>query len=98
MLIKAVWLPPVQMEGMAGPVPSDMIHLEADIHATEGNRNGFAKDEFVPYLVVHYTITPSRRSQPVQRPGTRRADAHGRPRRPALRRDHRDAQGRPVHS
>ena len=33
-----------------------MIHLEADIHATEGNRNGFAKDEFIPYLIVDYTI------------------------------------------
>ena len=45
------------MEGMAGAVLR-LIHLEADIHATEGNRNGFAKDEFVPYLVVHYTIVP----------------------------------------
>ena len=52
MLIKAVWLPPVQMEGMEVPTSSNLIHLEADIHATEGNRNGFAKDEFVPYLVV----------------------------------------------
>ena len=40
------------------PASSALIHLEADIHATEGNRNGFAKDEFVPYLVVHYTIVP----------------------------------------
>jgi periplasmic iron binding protein len=56
MLIKAVWLPPVQMEGMEFPSSSNQIHLEADIHATEGNRNGFAKDEFIPYLVVEYTI------------------------------------------
>jgi uncharacterized protein involved in high-affinity Fe2+ transport len=56
MQIKAVWLPPVQMEGMEDPTSSNLIHLEADIHATEGNRNGFAKDEFVPYLVVDYTI------------------------------------------
>ena len=56
MLIKAVWLPPVQMEGMESPATSNLIHLEADIHATEGNRNGFAKDEFIPYLVVDYTI------------------------------------------
>jgi uncharacterized protein involved in high-affinity Fe2+ transport len=58
--IAAVWLPPVQMDGAnaIGPGPSSMIHLEADIHATEGNRNGFAKDEFVPYLTVHYAITP----------------------------------------
>ena len=59
MLIKAVWLPPVQMEGMEFPATSNLIHLEADIHATEGNRNGFAKDEFIPYLVVDYTIVPA---------------------------------------
>jgi uncharacterized protein involved in high-affinity Fe2+ transport len=53
--IAAVWLPPVQMDGMPG-MSSDVIHLEADIHATEGNRNGFAKDEFVPYLKVTYEI------------------------------------------
>jgi uncharacterized protein involved in high-affinity Fe2+ transport len=59
MVISAVWLPSVRMEGMDPPGSSSLIHLEADIHATEGNRNGFAKDEFVPYLVVHYTIAPS---------------------------------------
>jgi periplasmic iron binding protein len=59
MRIIAVWLPMVQMEGMPGPPPSDIIHLEADIHATEGNRNGCAKDEFIPYLTVHYTIEPA---------------------------------------
>ncbi len=59
MLIKAVWLPPVQMEEMEFPTSTHLIHLEADIHATEGNRNGFAKDEFVPYLVIHYTIAPA---------------------------------------
>src|SRR5947209_9915282 len=32
MRIAAVWLPPVQMDGMAGPASSDMIHIEADIH------------------------------------------------------------------
>jgi periplasmic iron binding protein len=58
MRIAAVWLPPVQMEGMAGPTTSDMIHIEADIHATEGNKNGCAKDEFIPYLTVHYAIVP----------------------------------------
>jgi periplasmic iron binding protein len=58
MQIRAVYLPPVRMEGMADPSSSGLIHLEADIHATEGNRNGFAKDEFVPYLLVHYTIVP----------------------------------------
>jgi uncharacterized protein involved in high-affinity Fe2+ transport len=57
MRIAALWLPPIQMDGMPDP-SSAMIHLEADIHATAGNPNGFAKDEFVPYLKVHYTITP----------------------------------------
>ena len=56
--IAAVYLPPVEMEGMPGPASPSLIHLEADIHATEGNRNGFAKNEFVPYLTVHYLIEP----------------------------------------
>jgi uncharacterized protein involved in high-affinity Fe2+ transport len=56
--IAAVWLPPIAMEGMPTlPGGSDVIHLEADIHATEANSNGFAKDEFVPYLKVHYTVS-----------------------------------------
>jgi periplasmic iron binding protein len=58
MVINAVWLPPVQMEGMIDSASSALIHLEADIHATQGNRNGFAEHEFIPYLVVRYTITP----------------------------------------
>jgi uncharacterized protein involved in high-affinity Fe2+ transport len=56
MRIAAVWLPPVQMDGMAGPSASDLIHIEADVRATEGNRNGFPKDAFIFGLVVHYTI------------------------------------------
>lgn len=57
MRIAAVWLPPIAMEGMpAISAGGDVIHLEADIHATEENPNGFARDEFVPYLKVHYTI------------------------------------------
>ncbi len=56
--IAAVYLPPVEMEGMPAPALPSLIHLEADIHATEGNRNGFPKDEFVPYLIVHYVIEP----------------------------------------
>ncbi len=62
--IAAVYLPPVQMEGITDPSSSALIHLEADIHATEGNRNGFAKDEFVPYLRVRYTIASAGVSDP----------------------------------
>ncbi|WP_422927377.1 iron transporter [Singulisphaera sp. PoT] len=63
--VVAVWLPPVQMEGMAD-MGGDLIHMEADIHATDGNPNGFAKDEFVPYLKVHYKITPAKGGEPIQ--------------------------------
>src|SRR5262249_11549179 len=56
--IAGVWLPPVQVEGMPGPTSPAMIHIEADIHATEGNKNGSPKDEFIPYLRVHYAIVP----------------------------------------
>jgi uncharacterized protein involved in high-affinity Fe2+ transport len=58
MEIRAVWLPPVAMEGMSEPASSSMIHLEADVHATEGNPNGFALGEFVPYMLVRYTVVP----------------------------------------
>jgi periplasmic iron binding protein len=58
MRIAAVWLPAVEVEGMPSIAGSDIIHLEADIHATQGNPNGFAKDEFVPYLKITYEIVP----------------------------------------
>jgi uncharacterized protein involved in high-affinity Fe2+ transport len=34
----------------------ELIHLEADIHATKGNPNGFAAGEWIPYLPVHYRL------------------------------------------
>ena len=52
--VAAVWLNGVAMDGM--PASADVIHLEADVRATEGNPNGFAKDEFVPYLKVAYAL------------------------------------------
>jgi uncharacterized protein involved in high-affinity Fe2+ transport len=52
--VAAVWLAGVTMEGMNSP--ADVIHLEADVKATEDNPNGFAKDEFVPYLKVKYVL------------------------------------------
>lgn len=59
MRIAAVWLPPIQMDGMPASSGADLIHLEADVKATEGNLNGFAKDEFIPYLKIAYKITPA---------------------------------------
>jgi periplasmic iron binding protein len=67
MRIAAVWLPPIMMDGAGGAMDSDLIHLEADIHATEGNPNGFAKDEFVPYLKIGYTITPEGSDKPLHK-------------------------------
>jgi uncharacterized protein involved in high-affinity Fe2+ transport len=68
MRIAAVWLPTVQMEGMSPAAPrGDVVHLEADVKATEGNPQGFAKGEFVPYLRIEYTITPASGGAPVDR-------------------------------
>ncbi len=53
------------MAGMPDP-SDDVIHLEADIHATADNPNGFARDEFVPYLKVHYEILPAGGGKPLQ--------------------------------
>ncbi len=56
MRIVAVWLPAVQMEGAPLPRGEDVIHLEADIHALRGNKNGFGLGEWIPYLTVNYTL------------------------------------------
>ena len=94
MRIAAVWLPPIAMEGMpALPAGGDVIHLEADIHATEGNANGFAKDEFVPYLKIRYAITAADGGAVIHQGAV---DANDRPRRPTLRRKPGDAEGRRV--
>jgi uncharacterized protein involved in high-affinity Fe2+ transport len=59
MRIAAVWLPSEPMAGMPPHKSSaDLVHIEADIKAAEGNRNGFAQDEKIPYLPVRYTIAP----------------------------------------
>ena len=67
--VVAVWLSGVTMAGMesASSGANDVIHLEADIKATEDNPNGFAKDEFVPYLKVAYSIVPASGGAPVDR-------------------------------
>jgi uncharacterized protein involved in high-affinity Fe2+ transport len=65
MRIAAVWLPPIAMAGMPASAGADLIHLEADIHATEGNPNGFALDEFIPYLKVAYKVVPAGQEKPI---------------------------------
>jgi hypothetical protein len=58
MLITAVWLPPIQMEDQQLPQHTHVIHLEADIHALPGNKNGFGMGAWIPYLTVTYEIRP----------------------------------------
>ena len=61
MEIAAVYLQPVDMEprGMGLPAAKSDIHLEADIHATKGNKNGFGEGEWMPYLTIQYTLVNS---------------------------------------
>jgi periplasmic iron binding protein len=58
MEVGAVYLQPITMapEGMMRPAADSDIHLEADIHALADNPNGFAEGEWMPYLVVNYTL------------------------------------------
>ncbi len=58
MEIGAVYLQPVKMdmEGMMLDAAKSDVHLEADIHATKGNTNGFAEGDWIPYLVVKYEL------------------------------------------
>lgn len=58
MEVGAVYLQPIAMapEGMMRPAADSDIHLEADIHALADNPNGFAEGEWMPYLVVNYTL------------------------------------------
>ncbi len=56
--VAAVYLTPIDMEprGIDLPASQADIHLEADIHANEGNPNGFGAGEWVPYLTVSYRL------------------------------------------
>ncbi|KAF7600031.1 MAG: iron transporter [Candidatus Dactylopiibacterium carminicum] len=58
MEIAAVYLAPIDMEprGMGLSAAQSDIHLEADIHAVEGNKNGFGAGEWMPNLVIEYTL------------------------------------------
>ncbi|MCF1503643.1 iron transporter [Afifella sp. H1R] len=58
MEIAAVYLSPIDMEPRGIDLPADQadIHIEADIHATQGNPNGFGAGEWIPYLTIGYTL------------------------------------------
>jgi uncharacterized protein involved in high-affinity Fe2+ transport len=56
--IAAVYLQPIEMEppGTMAPAAATDIHLEADIHATAENINGFAEGDWIPNLEIAYTL------------------------------------------
>jgi uncharacterized protein involved in high-affinity Fe2+ transport len=58
MEIGAVYLQPIEMEpaGMMKPAAETDIHLEADIHATKDNTNGFAEGDWIPDLAITYDL------------------------------------------
>ena len=58
MNIAAVYLRPIDMEPRGSDLAASLadVHLEADIHAIPGNRNGFGAGEWVPYLKVTYVL------------------------------------------
>jgi uncharacterized protein involved in high-affinity Fe2+ transport len=41
------------------PQHDNVIHLEADIHALQGNKNGFGRGAWIPYLTIGYEIRPA---------------------------------------
>jgi hypothetical protein len=58
MEVAAVFLQPIEMNPldiMRRRKESD-IHLEADIHAIEGNPNGFDEGDWISYLPIHYEL------------------------------------------
>lgn len=63
--IAAVYFPAVPMEGMVMPSGDHALHIEADVRATEGNANGFALGQFVPYMKIQYSIAPASGGEPL---------------------------------
>lgn len=57
--VALVYFQPIEMlpEGMMLSPDKADIHLETDIHATEGNETGFGVGEWIPNLTVHYKLT-----------------------------------------
>lgn len=56
MEIVANYLVGVQMDHAGTASGPDVIHLEADVHATADNVHGFPDGAWVPYLTVHYRL------------------------------------------
>ena len=59
MEVGAVYLQPIEMEppGIMRPAKESDVHLEADIKAMKGNKNGYAEGDWIGYLGVKYELT-----------------------------------------
>jgi len=58
MEIAAVYLQPIEMEpaGMMRPAAQSDVHIEADIHATGDNPNGFPEGFWIPAMCIRYAV------------------------------------------
>lgn len=58
MEIVANYLLNIEMEPMTASIVhgGDPIHLEADVHATADNVNGYPDGAWIPYLTIQYTL------------------------------------------
>ena len=66
--VALVYFQPIEMLPtgmMLSPDKAD-IHLETDIHATEGNNTGFGVGEWIPYLTIHYKITKKETGESIE--------------------------------
>ncbi|WP_422420262.1 iron transporter [Pseudomonas sp. GZD-222] len=65
--VAAVYLQPIEMApaGMMRATADSDIHLEADIRATEDNRQGFQEGSFVPYLHVAFSLQKQGSDTPI---------------------------------
>ncbi len=59
MEVVANYLVGIEMAPMPAGMPmgADVIHLEADVHATAGSPWGYPDGAWVPYLTIAYTLT-----------------------------------------
>lgn len=44
---------------------TELIHIEADIHATKGNPNGFGVGEWIPYLSISFELIDKKSNKTV---------------------------------
>jgi uncharacterized protein involved in high-affinity Fe2+ transport len=66
--VAAVYLQPIDMEppGMMRDARESDVHLEADIKALKGNKNGYAEGDWVGYLKVTYELTKDGESESIK--------------------------------